>query len=65
MLSLSSIYMTAHFDMSPFAVVGSSNRHVEAHESAGRPEDDGGDEEGGWLRFAAPRQLQQQDTGGR
>ena len=42
---------------------GAGDGHEQAHEPAGGPEDDGGDEEGGWQRGAPPRQLQWQNTG--
>ena len=42
---------------------GAGHGHVEAHEPAGWPQDDGGDEEGGRQRGPPTRQLYRQNTG--
>ena len=42
---------------------GPRNRHVQAHEPTGRPEDHGGNQEGDELRCPAPGQLLRQNTG--
>lgn len=43
--------------------LGASNRHVQTYESAGWPEDDGGNKESDQLRCVAAGQLLRQDTG--
>ncbi|CAN0022916.1 unnamed protein product, partial [Bubo scandiacus] len=43
---------------------GPGHRHVQAHEPLGRPQDDGGDQEGDKFRGAAAGQLHRQDPGG-
>ncbi|XP_074710773.1 3',5'-cyclic-AMP phosphodiesterase 4A isoform X3 [Strix uralensis] len=42
---------------------GPGHRHVQAHEPLGRPQDDGGDQEGDEFRGAAAGQLHRQDPG--
>ena len=42
---------------------GAGDGHEQTHESVGRPQDHGGDEEGGWQRGSPSRQLQRQNTG--
>ena len=42
---------------------GPRHRHVQAHESPGRPQDHGGDQEGGRLWGASPRQLHRPHSG--
>ena len=42
---------------------GVGNRHVQAHELARWPEDDGGNKESGRIRGLTSRQLHRQNTG--
>ena len=42
---------------------GAGDGHEQTHEPVSRPQDHGGDEEGGWQRGSPSRQLQRQNTG--